>query len=48
MEDVKKQVAQLIKKAAEAEKSEDAIRFSQAATNAANAFAVFWNVENPR
>lgn len=48
MEDAKKHAAVLIKKAAEAEKSEDAIRFSQAATNAANAFAVFWNVEHPR
>ena len=37
MEDAKKQVADLIKKAAEAEKSEDAMRFSQAAYNAANA-----------
>ena len=31
------QIEALIKKASEAEKSEDAMRFSQAATNAANA-----------
>lgn len=47
MEDAKKQVADLIKKAAETDKSEDAMRFSQAANNAANAFAVFWYAEHP-
>jgi len=35
------QVEALIKKAAEAAKSEDAMKFSQAACNAANALAVF-------
>ena len=33
-----KHIERLIKKAAEADKSEDAMRFSQAALNAANAF----------
>lgn len=37
MTDKTKQVEELIDKAAKAEKSEDAIRFSQAACNAANA-----------
>jgi hypothetical protein len=37
MTDKKKEVEQLIDKAAKAEKSEDALRFSQAACNAANA-----------
>ena len=37
MTDKKKEVEQLIDKAANAEKSEDALRFSQAACNAANA-----------
>ena len=35
------QVEALIKKAAEAAKSEDAMKFAQAACNAANALAVF-------
>src|ERR1700678_3180594 len=35
------QVEALIKKAAEAAKSEDAMKFSQASCNAANALAVF-------
>ena len=35
--DKESQISGLIDKAAEAEKSEDALRFSQAATNAANA-----------
>jgi uncharacterized protein involved in propanediol utilization len=34
---VPKNIEQLIQKAAQAEKSEDAMRFSQAATNSANA-----------
>lgn len=38
-DDKKKQVYELIEKAAKAEKSEDALRFSQAACNAANALA---------
>lgn len=37
MEDKSKQVEVLIDKAADAAKSEDALRFSQAACNAANA-----------
>jgi hypothetical protein len=37
MDDVKKQVKEMISKAAEAEKSDDALKFSQAALNAANA-----------
>jgi len=37
MTDKSKEVEQLIDKAAKAEKSEDALRFSQAACNAANA-----------
>jgi len=41
----KKNVESLITKAATAEKSEDAIRFSQAATNAANALAALSNIE---
>lgn len=38
-EDVEKQVEDLVKKAAEAKDSGEALRFSQAACNAANAFA---------
>lgn len=37
MSDQKKEIESLITKAAEATKSEDALRFSQAALNAANA-----------
>jgi hypothetical protein len=37
--DVSKEVESLVKKAEQAEKSEDAMRFSQAACNAANAMA---------
>jgi hypothetical protein len=37
MKDVKTSVEKLIEKAAKAEKSDDAMRFSQAAANAANA-----------
>lgn len=37
MTELKKQVEVMINKAAAAEKSEDALRFSQAALNAANA-----------
>lgn len=37
LEEAKKHVEALAKKSAEAEKSEDAMRFSQAATNIANA-----------
>jgi len=41
--DVSTEVEQLVKKAAAAEKSEDAMRFSQAACNAANAMACVSN-----
>ena len=37
--DVRKEIESLVKKAEQAEKSEDAMRFSQAACNAANAMA---------
>lgn len=37
MSELKKQVETLIDKSAQADKSEDAMRFSQAALNAANA-----------
>jgi hypothetical protein len=37
MSDLKKQVEGLIEKAGASEKSDDALKFSQAATNAANA-----------
>ena len=37
MSDIEKKVEELIAKAAKADKSEDAMRFSQAALNAANA-----------
>jgi hypothetical protein len=37
-------VTELIDKAAKAEKSEDAVRFSQAACNAANALACLSNI----
>lgn len=37
MSDIKEQVNKMIDKAVAAEKSEDALRFSQAALNAANA-----------
>lgn len=40
MSDKTKEVESLIDKAAKAEKSEDAIRFSQAALNAAHAMAM--------
>ena len=37
MKDLTKEIEVLIKKAAQAEKSDDALKFSQAACNAANA-----------
>jgi hypothetical protein len=40
MTELKKRVESMITKAAETHKSEDALRFSQAALNAANAIAV--------
>jgi hypothetical protein len=42
----KENVEQLITKAAKAEKSEDAMRFSQAACNAANAICALRNAES--
>lgn len=44
MSDMRKHVEELVGKAAKAEKSEDAMRFSQAACNAANAMAVLNDV----
>lgn len=43
MSDMKKHVEELIKQAAEAEDSGDAMRFSQAAVNAANAMCALQN-----
>ena len=45
MTDIKTQIEALVAKAGKAEKSEDALRFSQAATNAANALAVLDNIQ---
>jgi hypothetical protein len=45
MEDITKHVETMIKKAADAEKSEDALRFSQGACNAANAMAALDNIK---
>lgn len=42
--DVTKEVESLVKKAAEAEKADDALKFSQAACNAANAMACLRNI----
>jgi len=44
MEKSKKYIKELIEKASKAEKSEDAMRFSQAACNAGNAIAVLENL----
>jgi len=41
MEDVKKNAEELAKKAAAADKSEDAMRFSQAALNVAHVYATW-------
>ncbi len=41
-----KQIEAMILKAAEAERSDDALKFSQAACNAANAMAQMQNVES--
>lgn len=46
MSEEKKSVEALIAKAAEAEKSEDAMRFSQAACNAANALCSLADARN--
>ncbi len=43
MTEQEKQIKELITKAAGAEKSEDALRFSQAAVNAANAMVALGN-----
>lgn len=45
MSDLKKQVEALIKKAGECEKSDDALKFSQAAANAANAMCALVTAE---
>ena len=45
MIDVSKQIEGLVSKAAKVEKSEDAMRFSQAACNSANAMAVLDNIQ---
>lgn len=45
MYELKKQVESMIDKAAAAYKSEDALRFSQAALNAANAMCALASVE---
>lgn len=41
------QIEALIKKASEATKSEDAMRFSQAAVNASNAAFLILQIKNP-
>ena len=46
MADMKTHVEAMIKKAAEADKSEDAMRFSQAACNAANAMCALATEKN--
>jgi hypothetical protein len=43
--DVSKEVESLVKKAEQAEKSDDALKFSQAACNAANAMACLHNIK---
>lgn len=45
MEKAQEHVKELIEKASKAEKSEDAMRFSQAACNAGNAIAVLENMK---
>jgi hypothetical protein len=45
--DKQKEVEVLIEKAAKSEKSEDALRFSQAACNAANAMCAVGNALKP-
>ena len=44
---MRNQVEELIAKASKSEKSEDAMRFSQAAYNAANALSTLKNAETP-
>ena len=45
MSDMTQHIEALVRKAADAEKSEDAMRFSQAACNAANTMACLDNVK---
>jgi hypothetical protein len=45
-DDLKKQVESMIKKAGESDKSDDALKFSQAACNAANAMCSLVTAEN--
>jgi len=45
MTEITKHIENLVKKAAEAEKSDDAMRFSQAACNAGNALATLDHVK---
>lgn len=47
MTDLKTHVETLLEKAAKTEKSDDAMRFSQAAANAANAMATLKVAEKP-
>ena len=46
MSEMQTHVETMVKKAAEAEKSEDAMRFSQAACNAANAMCALKSEKN--
>jgi hypothetical protein len=46
--DVTKEVESLVKKAEKAEKSDDALKFSQAACNSANAMACLQTIQNVR
>lgn len=45
MSEMQKQVEEMVSKAAKADKSEDAMRFSQAALNAANALIGLSNIK---
>lgn len=44
MEPIESHIRDLLRKAALADKSEDAMRFSQAATNASNALVTLFNI----
>ncbi len=46
MSDIKKQIEDMVSKAAEANKSEDALRFSQAGLNAAHAAHLLYDMTN--
>lgn len=49
MDDVKQQVKEMISKAAKSDKSDDALKFSQAALNAANCiYALSGNLDKPQ